>query len=151
MTTDQALKMYVDAALGGEPIDLHYFRKTLPPDLYREFVRSIPGAIDKTSSGVKRSISDEELAALINRFGSETIICRLTEQIRLLAEDGRVRDDVATVVRQIPCDAEFIFALCELTSLLTWCSDVPELNGLPWEDDEDRQDLMSSVGERGRG
>ena len=65
------------------------------------------------------------LQDLIAKYGTETIIARILEQLQLLAlsEDEAVKKAVRSLVKDASCDTEYIYLLCEYTNLMSYVSD----------------------------
>lgn len=81
------------------------------------------------------------LKGIIKQYGTETVIARMMEQIRLLTEAGEVRDVAVDMVNQYKSDTEYIYSLCEFTHLVAYASDKPYLSDDPWEDKKTKKEL----------
>lgn len=88
------------------------------------------------------------LKAILEKYGTEEVIARLMEQLRLLAEDSGIREEVAEVVRSYPSDTEYIYVLCEYTNLITYTTEEPKLNDGIWEDMGVKRELESQHSKR---
>ncbi|MBS4007480.1 MAG: hypothetical protein KGZ45_03520 [Clostridium sp.] len=90
------------------------------------------------------------LEAILTIYGTETVVARLMEQIRLLSEVIEVRDEVAAVVNQYSSDTEYIYSLCEYTNLITYASDNVQLVDNHWEDESAKKELVEDALQRKR-
>jgi len=79
------------------------------------------------------------LEILIAKYGTEVIIARIMEQLRLLAtsEDEMVKKEVKDLIISSSCDTEYIYLLCEYTNLVTYASAEAVVTDTPWNDTED--------------
>lgn len=75
------------------------------------------------------------LQDLITQYGTETIICRILEQLQILAlsDDEAVKNAVRRLVKDASCDTEYIYLLCEYTSLMSFVSDTTDVTDGPWK------------------
>ena len=87
---------------------------------------------------------NKTLDIIIKKYGIETVIARLIEQLRILSESNN--DDVTSTVKsflnETPSDTEYIYNLCEFTHLVTFASNNEKINDSPWEEDEVRKTLI---------
>ena len=92
------------------------------------------------------------LQGLIRRYGTERILARVMEQLRLLAgsPDSDVRQAVAEVAQDYPCDVEYLHALCEYNARVTYVSDQQTLSDEPWQDRDIKQALERLGRSRGK-
>ena len=80
------------------------------------------------------------LKLLLEEFGTESVIARILEQLRLLAEsdDPKVKEVIVSLINDCACDTEYIYSLCMFTNLVTYVSDNPKLSDNPWFDEYSR-------------
>jgi len=88
------------------------------------------------------------LQGVIGKYGAETVIARLMEQIRVLSECDDIRDEVARTVRQYTSDIEYIYDICEYTNLVTYASDNPRLSNENWDNEDAKKELEEYAGIR---
>jgi len=64
---------------------------------------------------------NKTLKALLSKYGTEKVIARILEQLRIIAtsEDEEVKDAVKELIASSGCDTEYIYSLCEYTNLVT--------------------------------
>ena len=76
---------------------------------------------------------NKTLKALIRKYGTEEIIARILEQLKLLVEteDEEVRKAVKDLILDSGSDTEYIFNLCEYTNLVTYVSDRTYISDKP--------------------
>lgn len=77
---------------------------------------------------------NQTLKALLNKYGTETVIARILEQLKLLAlsKDEEVRETVIDLIVSSGCDTEYIYTLCEYTNFATYVSEQAEVTDRPW-------------------
>lgn len=84
---------------------------------------------------------NQTLKALLKKYGTETVIARILEQLKLLAlsKDEEVRKTVADLVASSHCDTDYIYTLCEYTNFATYVSEQVEVTDKPWIHEADKQ------------
>ena len=89
------------------------------------------------------------LKTLLADYGTESVIARLLEQLKLaaLSEDKEVRATVKELLESSACDTEYIYSLCEYTNLVTYAGETQEVTDGPWNDRDAKAGLrwISSV------
>ncbi|MCX7749191.1 MAG: hypothetical protein N2645_20200 [Clostridia bacterium] len=92
---------------------------------------------------------NKTLDAIIKKYGVETVIARLLEQLRILADSdsGEVKTTIKNLLSDLPSDTEYIYTLCEYTNLVTYTSGSAVINDSPWKEEETRRDLLVSEGD----
>ena len=89
---------------------------------------------------------NKTLDVILKTYGTEHVIARLIEQLRLAAEskDEEVTKTVKQLVTEYPSDTEYIYSLCEFSNLLTYASANPTITDGPWKEEDIRQELINS-------
>lgn len=82
---------------------------------------------------------NETLTLLTEKYGTEVIIARVLEQLKLLAhsKDEEVVQTVKELIESAGCDTEYIYTLCEYTNLATFVSDQVHVTDSPWNNKKD--------------
>lgn len=82
---------------------------------------------------------NETLISLTEKYGTEVIIARILEQLKLLAhsEDKEVVQAVKELITSAGCDTEYIYTLCEYTNLATFVSDNIQVTDSSWKNKND--------------
>lgn len=85
------------------------------------------------------------LKALLSKYGTEKVIARIMEQLRLLAvsKDEEVKKAVGELITASGCDTEYIYSLCEFTNLVTYVSEEAVVKDSPWTDENSKAEIMS--------
>ena len=85
------------------------------------------------------------LRTLVSEYGTETIIARVLEQLKLaaLSDDEEVRAAVRELLETAACDTEYLYLLCEYTNLMTYVSETAEVTDGPWNDRNSKAGLRT--------
>lgn len=88
---------------------------------------------------------NKTMNAILKNYGTENVISRLMEQLRILADsnDEEVTFTVKKLLSDLPCDTEYIYNLCEFTNLVTYTSDKAAINDVPWKEEYIRERLIN--------
>jgi hypothetical protein len=79
---------------------------------------------------------NKTLKLLLNKYGTEAVISRILEQLKILAqcEDEEVTKTVKELLEDTDCDTEYIYNLCEYSNLVTYLSEDIKITNSPWND-----------------
>ena len=85
------------------------------------------------------------LRTLVSEYGTETMIARVLEQLKLaaLSDDEEVRAAVRELLETAACDTEYLYLLCEYTNLMTYVSETAEVTDGLWKDQMARTSLRT--------
>lgn len=85
------------------------------------------------------------LRTLVSEYGTETIIARVLEQLKLaaLSDDEEVKATVRELLEASACDTEYLYLLCEYTNLMTYVSETAEVTDGPWKDQKSKAGLRT--------
>ena len=85
------------------------------------------------------------LRTLVSEYGTETIIARVLEQLKLaaLSDDEEVKAAVRELLETAACDTEYLYLLCEYTNLMTYVSETAEVTDGLWKDQMARTSLRT--------
>ncbi len=87
------------------------------------------------------------LKALLKKYGTEEIIARVIEQLRILATCEDEDEDVKKVVKELlassSCDTEYIYTLCEFTNLVTYVSEEAVITDSLWNEEDSRDEILA--------
>ena len=85
------------------------------------------------------------LRTLVSEYGTETIIARVLEQLKLaaLSDDEEVKAAVRELLEASACDTEYLYLLCEYTNLMTYVSETAEVTDGLWKDQMERTSLRT--------
>lgn len=81
---------------------------------------------------------NKTLKALLNQYGTEKVIARILEQLKILAtsDDDEVKKTVKELVKSSGCDTEYIYSLCEFSNLVTFVSEEAMVSDFPWKEEK---------------
>jgi len=87
---------------------------------------------------------NKTLNGIINKFGTEEVVARILEQLRLLADckDENVLKEAKELINSLSSDTEYIYTLCEYTNLVAYVSENSEITDAPWADEDERQEVI---------
>jgi hypothetical protein len=76
----------------------------------------------------------KNLKELIKKYGAETIVVSVMEQLKILAkcQDTEVIASVKGLIESTGCDTEYIYNLCEFGNLVTYVSQNSKVTESPW-------------------
>ena len=82
---------------------------------------------------------------MVSEYGTETIIARVLEQLKLaaLSDDEEVKAAVRELLEASACDTEYLYLLCEYTNLMTYVSETAEVTDGLWKDQMARTSLRT--------
>jgi hypothetical protein len=89
---------------------------------------------------------NKTLKLLLNKYGTEAVISRILEQLKILAqcEDEEATKTVKELLENTGCDTEYIYNLCEYANLVTYLSEDIKITDSPWNDEAGKCEIRKN-------